>query len=47
MYTAGQLNGAIELWQQALALDPGNSAIREKLNRAEIFKANYDKLKIP
>lgn len=47
MYTAGQLDSAIELWQQALELDPGNSGTREKLNRAVIFKANYDKLKLP
>jgi hypothetical protein len=45
LYSQGLLDSAIEQWQQAIALDPSNSEIEDKLHRAEAFKANYEKLK--
>lgn len=45
LYTKGYIDQAIENWKMALLLDPDNSDIRERLQRAEKFKANIDKYK--
>ncbi len=47
LYSQGHLDNAIRQWQQAIALDPNNSEIEDKLHRAEAFKANYEKLRQP
>ena len=45
LYTKGHIDLAIEKWKLALLLDPDNSDIQERLQRAEKFKANIDKYK--
>jgi tetratricopeptide (TPR) repeat protein len=43
-FSRGLLNEAIDLYQQLIAMDPGNSIIKEKLNRVY---ATYAKTEIP
>ena len=45
LYTKGYIDQAIQSWKMALLLDPENSDIKERLQRAEKFKANIDKYK--
>jgi hypothetical protein len=45
LYTKGYIDLAIENWKLALLLDPDNSDIQERLQRAEKFQANIDKYK--
>jgi hypothetical protein len=45
LYTKGYIDLAIESWKMALLLDPHNSDIQERLQRAKKFKANIDKYK--
>lgn len=45
LYTKGLIDHAITHWQQALLLEPGNNDIKERLRRAETFKANIEKYK--
>ena len=44
-YSRGQLDNAIRDWQMALSLQPENADIKERLQRAQRFKANFDKLR--
>ncbi|ROS04760.1 hypothetical protein EDC56_0273 [Sinobacterium caligoides] len=44
-YTLGDIEVAIESWQRALELQPGNAVIVEKLSRARAFKSYYESLR--
>lgn len=43
-YTHGALDSAIKTWQQVLELSPESHDIRERLQRAQRFKKNYEAL---
>lgn len=43
-YTNGELDKAIALWSEALAIDPQNQELVTLYRRAETFKAHYEKL---
>lgn len=45
LYTKGYIDLAIANWKLALLLDPDNSDILDRLQRAEKFQANIDKYK--
>lgn len=44
-YTKGDLDLAIQQWEQALRLSPENEDIKNQLQRAKTFKKNYQKFK--
>ena len=44
-YTNGLLDKAIEMWDQALALDPHNTELKKRLLRARSFQSNYQRFK--
>jgi tetratricopeptide (TPR) repeat protein len=45
-YTLGEIESAIVDWQQALALQPNNAVVVEKLARAKAFKNYYESLQL-
>ena len=44
-YTEGMFAQAIDVWKEALKLDPGNKELKNNISRAEKFQGNLDRLK--
>ncbi len=45
LYSTGDVDAAIAVWQIATTLDPDNPAIQQRLQRAQKFRQNYEELK--